>query len=76
MNGDWTAGIDMILVYALALYAAIGLAIAVAFVTVGLSAVLPPAMPASVGARILFVPGATALWPYVLSRWLRARPAP
>jgi len=65
----------MILLYGLALYVGIGVVIAVAFVTVGLSWVLPPAMPASVGARILFIPGATALWPYVLSRWLRARQA-
>jgi hypothetical protein len=61
----------MILFYALALYAAIGLAVAIAFVTIGLAQVLPHGMTATIGARILFVPGASALWPYVLVRWAR-----
>jgi hypothetical protein len=63
----------MILLYALALYASIGLVTALAFVTFGLSRVLASATTASLGARILFIPGAAALWPYVLLRWLRAR---
>jgi hypothetical protein len=25
------------------------------------------------GARLLLIPGAAALWPYVLARWLKAR---
>jgi hypothetical protein len=29
----------------------------------------------SVGARILLVPGAAALWPYVLMRWSKSRGA-
>lgn len=65
----------MILLYALALYVLIGLVIAAAFVTVGLPQVLPHSMTATVGARILFIPGATALWPCVLTRWLQARGA-
>jgi hypothetical protein len=64
----------MIILYALALYLLIGLVTAVAFVSFGLSQVIPH-MTASLGARILFVPGAVALWPYVLTRWLRARGA-
>jgi len=63
----------MILLYALALYVLIGLVTAVAFVSFGLPQVLPHSMTASLGARILFIPGATALWPYVLKRWLQAR---
>jgi hypothetical protein len=27
--------------------------------------------PVSLGARILILPGAVALWPYVLTRWLK-----
>jgi hypothetical protein len=54
----------------LALYAALGLVTAVAFVTFGVTRVQPAAM--SPGARILILPGATVLWPYVLIRWLRA----
>ena len=63
----------MILLYALALYVLIGLVTAVAFVSFGISQVLPHSTTASVGARLLFLPGAAALWPYVLVRWLKAR---
>ena len=52
----------------LAIYATAGVVTAIAFVSVGLSQVLHPPMPATLGARILFVPGAVALWPYVLMR--------
>jgi hypothetical protein len=61
------------ILYSLAAYAVAGIATALAFVTVGLSQVLDPPVPATLGARILFVPGAVALWPYVLMRWRRAR---
>jgi hypothetical protein len=56
-----------------ALYALAGVVVALAFVSVGLAAVLPPGTPVTVGARILFLPGAAALWPCVLARWLRSR---
>jgi hypothetical protein len=29
-------------------------------------------MPVTIGARILIAPGAAALWPYVLVRWLKS----
>ena len=60
-----------ILLDALALYAALGILVAVAFVSVGVTHVQPASM--TLGARVLILPGATALWPYVLIRWLRAR---
>ena len=63
----------MILLYALAFYVLIGLVTAVAFVSFGIAQVLPHSITASVGARLLFLPGATVLWPYVLVRWLKAR---
>jgi hypothetical protein len=59
--------------FALALYAAAGAVTALAFVSVGLSQVLNPPMPATLGARILFLPAAFALWPYILIRWWKAR---
>lgn len=59
------------LLYAAALYAAIGLVTALAFVTLGVTRVQPASV--SPGARILILPGAAALWPYVLMRWLRAK---
>jgi hypothetical protein len=65
----------MILFCVIALYLLIGFVTAVAFVSFGLSQVLPHNMTASLGARILFIPGATALWPYVLLRWQQARSA-
>ena len=54
----------------LALYAAVGVVTALAFVAVGVTRVQPA--PVTLGARILILPGAAALWPYVLTRWLKA----
>ena len=62
-----------VLLGAAALYALAGVVVALAFVTVGLAAVLPAGTPVTIGARILFVPAAAALWPVVLRRWLRSR---
>jgi hypothetical protein len=60
----------MIVLIGLALYAAAGIAVAAAFVAFGVTRVLPEPVPVSAGARILIFPGAAALWPYVLVRWL------
>ena len=57
----------------LACYAAVGLGTGLAFVMAGVSRVLPGAPAFSPGARLLILPGAAALWPYVLLRWLRTR---
>jgi putative effector of murein hydrolase LrgA (UPF0299 family) len=61
------------ILYALALYAAAGAVTALAFVSIGLARVLHPPVPATIGARILLLPGAFALWPYILIRWFKAR---
>ena len=58
---------------AVVLYAVAGVVTALAFVSVGISRVLPHPMPATLGARILLLPGAFALWPYILVRWCQAR---
>ncbi len=63
----------MILFDVLIAYTAAGVLTAVAFVAFGLKRVLPPATPVTIGARLLFLPGAAALWPYVLMRWIKAR---
>ena len=55
-----------------ALYAAVGVAAAIAFVSFGVSRVLPHPMPATLGARLLILPGSVALWPYILWRWRKA----
>ena len=57
---------------ALALYAAAGVTVAVAFLVFGVTRVLPEPAPVTLGARIMLFPGAAALWPYVLIRWLRS----
>lgn len=55
----------------LAFYVAAGFITGLAFVVFGVTTV--QSAPVTVGARILLLPGATALWPLVLSRWLQSR---
>jgi hypothetical protein len=62
----------MIVLIGLALYAAVGVAIAAWFLVFGVTRVLPESAPVTLGARIVLFPGAAALWPYVLIRWLRS----
>src|SRR4051812_8240259 len=62
-----------ILVSGMVIYVAVGLIIGLAFVVFGVTRVQPAAL--TVGARILLLPGATALWPLVLRRWLQSRGA-
>ena len=62
----------MIVLIGLALYGAVGMAIAGAFVLSGITRVLPEPAAVTIGARILIFPGAAALWPYVLFRWLKS----
>jgi hypothetical protein len=64
----------MVLLYSLALYAFIGIVTGIAFVTFGVARVLPHAS-VTAPARILWLPGAAILWPYVLMRWRKARDA-
>jgi hypothetical protein len=60
------------ILYAFALYAAAGVVTALAFVSVGISQVVQPPVSATFGARILWLPGAFALWPCILVRWVKA----
>jgi hypothetical protein len=61
----------MILLSLLVPYVAIGIAVALAFVIIGVTRVQP--MPVTVGARILLLPGAFVLWPLVVARWYKSR---
>ena len=63
----------MIVLLAVAVYAAVGVVIAAAFLAFGVTRVPAPAT-VTLGARIMLFPGAVALWPYVLIRWLRSPP--
>jgi hypothetical protein len=62
------------LLYALTLYIVGGLGVALAFVATGVDRVSHP-MTFTLGARLALFPGAVALWPYVLLRWMKARSA-
>jgi hypothetical protein len=62
----------MLLAAALLIYLLAGLATGLAFVMFGVTRVQPA--PVTLGARILLLPGAAALWPIVLVRWLRRMP--
>jgi hypothetical protein len=66
----------MLFLAAVGLYALAGLLVALGFVTRGVTRVLPHPAPVTVGARILLIPAATALWPYVLYRWRSAGRVP
>lgn len=55
-------------------YMMAGILTALAFVSFGAPRVVPFSF--SPGARILLLPGAFALWPYILFRWLKARGRP
>ena len=59
--------------YGLAIYAAVGVCTALAFVTSGIGQILPQPASFTPGARLILLPGAAALWPYILARWLKAR---
>ena len=54
----------------LAAYLGCGLIFAVSFALVGAKRIDPHAAHGSSGFRILIIPGATALWPLLLRRWL------
>ena len=67
------SSIATILFSAFALYFAAGAVFGLAFVLVGVTHVLPHPVTVTIGARILLLPGAALLWPYVLGRWLKSR---
>ena len=57
---------------ALGVYVLAGAIFAAAFVSVGIQRVDPVAAHAPVGFRLIVAPGAAALWPLLLARWVRA----
>ena len=54
-------------------YSAVGLLFAIAFVTIGIGQVDPVSKGSGLGFRLLVLPGVVALWPMLLTRWIRAR---
>jgi len=61
--------IAAILLILLAAYLACGILFAVAFVWFGVNSIDPHALLGTWGFRWLIIPGATVLWPLLLSRW-------
>ena len=55
-------------------YAAAGVVFAIVFVARGVSRVDEHAAGAGLGFRLIILPGVAALWPFLLCRWMRARP--
>jgi hypothetical protein len=53
-------------------YIAIGCTFAIAFVTAGIHRVDPQTKGTGLGFRMIIFPGVAALWPLLLSRWLRS----
>ena len=65
-----------IFVYALGIYASLGLIFAVPFVWVGVQRLDSEAQGSRVGFRLLILPGVTAFWPMFLKRWTRGTAEP
>lgn len=57
-------------------YAAVGVLFGLAFVITGVTRLDPAARGTSVAFRVLILPGAAALWPFLLLRWLFVTRAP
>jgi len=64
------------LVLAAGVYAAAGLVFALAFVARGVERVDPAAPGATLGFRLIVLPGVVALWPLLARRWWRGATAP
>jgi hypothetical protein len=50
-----------------------GLLFGAAFVARGVQVIDPVAKGSGAGFRLIILPGAVALWPFLLRRWIRAR---
>ncbi|MEM7363914.1 MAG: hypothetical protein AAF525_07800 [Pseudomonadota bacterium] len=57
----------------LGLYMVVGVLFALAFVVMGIGRVDTDARRSGIIFRVMMVPGATLLWPILITRWLRTR---
>lgn len=65
-----------ILLGMLAVYLAVGLIFALAFVMCGVQRLDPAAEKASWGFRMIILPGTMVLWPMLAARWMSGKVAP
>jgi hypothetical protein len=68
------AAVAALVIDAASLYLGLGLVLALAWVAYGIGRRPPGDSGVSLGARCLVLPAAAALWPIILSRWLRRAP--
>ncbi len=64
-----------VLLILLGTYLALGLAFAVGFVSRGVQQIDPAAKSASLGFKLLIIPGCMVFWPFLWMRW-KIRPEP
>ena len=60
----------------MAIYLAIGAVFAPLFAFLGVKRIDPSASPGTLGFRLLIMPGAMLLWPWLLYRWIRSGGTP
>jgi hypothetical protein len=63
----------VIVAIAMTVYALVGVVFAVAFVMCGIDALDEAARGSGIGFRLIVMPGAAALWPLLLRRWIGAK---
>lgn len=61
-----------IVLQVVATYLALGIAVALPFLILGVGRVDPAAKGAPLAFRVLVFPGVVALWPYLLRLWIRS----
>lgn len=61
------------LLFLACIYLLAGVLFAIAFLTKGIKAVDPSAQGVSFGFKFLITPGCIALWPILLSKWIKAK---
>ena len=68
--------IARLLVHGAEIYLGLGLVFAIAFAFRGAGRIDPAARAGTFGFRLLIVPASAALWPLLLSRWVKGTPPP
>lgn len=70
--GWFTPEIAGYLLVALGVYLLVGVVFSIAFLVRGVRAIDPVAAESSLPVRLIWAPGAAALWPVLALKWLRS----